>query len=172
MLKGIKTILFTSNLSTTSRVAFSHAAVLATQLNAKIILLHVIEKLPDNYESRMMGLFGSSKWQKVLLQHKEEARHALVGKVSHKQMIRSALSEFCRESGIGEEQCRLPQSEIVVKEGDVIDEILLQAEGHSCDLVIMGASKGLLSGSSVGHNIKAVLKKSKIPTLVVPTGQD
>jgi nucleotide-binding universal stress UspA family protein len=61
MLKGIKTILFTSNLSATSRTAFSHAAVLATQLGAKIVLLHVIERLPENYESRMMGLFGYSK---------------------------------------------------------------------------------------------------------------
>lgn len=172
MIKGVRTILFTSNLSATSRVAFSHTAVLATQLNAKIVLLHVAEKLPENYESRMMGLFGSSKWNKVLLQHKEEARHALVGKVTHKQMIRTALSEFCRESGIGTDQCTLPQSEIVVTEGDVVDEILSQGAEHSCDLIIMGASKGLLSGSSVGHNIKSVLKKSKIPTLVVPTGQD
>lgn len=172
MLKGIKTILFTSNLSATSRVTFSHAAVLATQLNAKIVLLHVTEKLSENYESRMMTLFGFSKWNEVLLQHKEEARHALVGKVSQKQMIRSALSEFCRESGIGKDQCNLPQYEVVVKEGDVVDEILRQATEHSCDLIIMGASKGLLSGSSVGHNIKSVLKKSKIPTLVVPSEHD
>jgi nucleotide-binding universal stress UspA family protein len=172
MLKGIKTILFTSNLSATSRVTFSHAAVLATQLNAKIVLLHVIEKLPENYESRMMGLFGFSKWNEVLLQHKEEARHALVGKVSHKQMIRSALSEFCRESGIGKDQCKLPQSDILVTEGEVADEILRQATEHSCDLIIMGANKGLLSGMSVGHNIKSVLKKSEIPTLVVPSEHD
>lgn len=172
MLKGVKTILFTSNLSATSRATFTQAAVLATQLNAKIVLLHVIEKLPENYESRMMGLFGPSKWQSVLLQHKEEARHALVGKVTQKQMIRSALNEFCRESGIGNDQCKLPQNEIVVREGDVVDEILQQAADHSCDVIIMGASKGLLSGSSVGHNIKTLLKKSTIPTLVIPSGQD
>lgn len=172
MLKGIKTILFTSNLSATSRVTFSHAAILATQLKAKIVLLHVIEKLPENYESRLMGLFGSAKWHEVLLQHKEEARHALVGKVSHKQMIRSALSQFCREADIDNDQCALPGNEIVVTEGEVVDEILRQATEHSCDLIIMGAGKGLLSGTSVGHNIKSVLKKSKIPTLVVPCDQD
>jgi nucleotide-binding universal stress UspA family protein len=172
MLNGIKTILFTSNLSATSRVAFSHAAVLATQLKAKIVLLHVIEKLPENYESRMMGLFGFGKWQEVLSQHKEEARHALVGKVSHKQMIRSALSEFCRESGIGYDQCGIIEHQIVVTEGDVAEEILLQAKEHACDLIIMGVNKGLLTGLSVGHNIKSVLKKSTIPTLVVPSEHD
>ena len=32
----------------------------------------------------------------------------------------------------------------------------------------MGAGEGLLSGSAIGSNIKAVLKKSKVPVLVVP----
>ena len=172
MLKGIKTILFTSNLSATSRATFSNAVVLASQFKAKIVLLHVIEKLPENYEGRMMGLFGSSKWREVLLQHKKEARHALIGKVSQKQMIRTALSEFCRESGIDNDQCGTIENEIVVTGGDVVEEILLQATEHACDLIIMGANKGLLSGSSVGHNIKSVLKKSKIPTLVVPCEQN
>jgi nucleotide-binding universal stress UspA family protein len=171
MSKGIKTILFTSNLSAISRVTFGHAAVLAAQLKAKIVLLHVIEKLPENYESRMMGLFGHSKWNEVLLQHREQARHALVGKVSPRQMARTALSEFCRESGIGNEQCGILDNEIVVREGDVVEEILQQAVEKSCDLIILGAGKGLLSGTSVGHVIKSVLKQSKIPTLVVPSGE-
>ena len=171
-LKGIKTILFTSNLSETSRVAFGHAALLASQLNAKIVLLHVIEKITDSYESRMVGLFGEHKWHEILGQHKAEAQHALIGKISSRQMIRTALSEFCRESGIGEEQCGVIQNEIVVKEGDVVDDILQQAAEHECDLIIMGASKGLLSGTAVGHNIKSVLKRSKVPTLVIPTGQN
>lgn len=172
MLKDINTILFTSNLSATSRVSFGHAAVLASQLKAKIVLLHIIEKLPENYESRMTGLFGQAKWHEVLLQHKEEARHALVGKVSPRQMARTALSEFCRESGNGNDQCASFPHEIVVKEGDVVEEILQQAAEHSCGVIIMGAGKGLLSGTSVGHIIKSVLKKSKIPTLIVPSGQE
>jgi nucleotide-binding universal stress UspA family protein len=172
MAKVVKTILFTSNLSETSRIAFSHAALLASQLNAKIVLLHVIEKMPDSYESRMMGLFGENKWRDILDRHKAEAQHALIGKISSRQMIRTALSEFCRESAIGEDQCGVTPHEIVVKEGDVVEDILQQATEHGCDLIIMGASKGLLSGTAVGHNIKSVLKRSKIPTLVVPTGQD
>ena len=170
MLKSIKTILFTSNLSDTSRVTFNHVAVLATQLNAKIILLHVIEKMPENYDSRLRGLFGVTEWSNILLKNKEEARHALVGKVTPKQMVRTALSEFCREANIENDKCGVFQYEIIVKDGEVVEEILAQAAEHSCDLIGMGASKGLLSGTSVGHNIKAILKKSKIPTLVVPTG--
>jgi nucleotide-binding universal stress UspA family protein len=172
MLQGIKTILFTSNLSDTSRVAFGYTAILAAQLQAKIVLLHIMEKLPENYESRIMGLFGSTKWQEVLSQHKEEARHALVGKVSPKQMVRTALGEFCREAGVASDGCGTMQNEIVVTEGDVVEEILRQAKDHACDLIVMGAGKGLLSGTSVGNNIKSVLKKANTPTLVVPSGKE
>jgi nucleotide-binding universal stress UspA family protein len=172
MLKGIKTILFTSNLSETSRIAFSHVALLATQLNAKIVLLHVIEKLPESYQSRIMGLFGDEKWSEIVSRHKEEAQHALIGKISSRQMVKTALSEFCKESGIGGDQCGVTQNEIVVLDGDVVETILQQAAKHACDLIVMGASIGLLNGTAVGHNIKTVLKRSKIPTLIIPTGQD
>ena len=171
MPSGIKTILFTSNLSETSRVAFGQAALLSAQLQAKIVLLHVIEKIPESYESRIMGLFGETQWAEILTRHKEEAQHALIGKISSRQMVRTALNEFCRETGIGEDKCGVGQSEVVIKEGDVIETILETAAEHACDLIVLGASKGLVSGTAVGHNIKSVLKRSKIPTLVIPTGQ-
>ena len=67
MFQDIRTILFTSNLSATSRFTFNQAAMIASRFDAKIILLHVIEKMPENYESRMAGLFGSyAKWQNLL----------------------------------------------------------------------------------------------------------
>ena len=172
MSKGIKTILFTSNLSETSRVTFNHTGILASQLNAKIILLHVIEKIPFNYESHIIGLFGEEQWDEILTRHREDVQHALIGKISSRQMVQTALSEFCREAGIDKDSCGGSQHEIVIKEGDVVETILRQAAEHECDLIVLGASKGLLSGTSVGHNIKSVLKRSKIPTLVVPTGQN
>lgn len=50
----------------------------------------------------------------------------------------------------------------------MVEVILEQAAEKECDLIVMGASEGLLSSSSVGSNIKSVLKNSKIPVLVVP----
>ena len=170
MTKRIETILFTSNLSETSRIAFNHVALLAAQLNAKIVLLHVIEKAPESYESRLKSLFGESKWNEILLHHREEAQHALIGKISERQMARTALSQFRRELNSGDGRESDVQDQVIVIEGDVVETILQQAEEHHCDLVALGASKGLISGTAVGHNIKSVLKKAKIPTLVIPTG--
>ncbi|MBU1565199.1 MAG: universal stress protein [Proteobacteria bacterium] len=168
MTNAYKTILFTSNLSTASRVAFKQAAMLANQFGAKLVLLHVMEKISGGYEGYVASVFGQDKWGEVLKNNREEAKHSLVGKVSPKQMVRAALNEFCKENEPGTESQEIPNNEIVVKEGDVVGVILQQAAQYKCDLIVMGASEGLLSGSSVGNNIKSILKKSKIPVLVVP----
>ena len=172
MAKQIETILFTSDLSETSRVAFGHVATMAAQLNAKIILLHVLEKIPETYEFRLKSLFGESSWDDIMVNHKEEAQHSLIGKISERQMVRTALSEFYRESDAlsADGSDSSAQDQIIVMEGDVIATILQQAEENKCDLITVGASRGLLSGTSVGRNIKSILKKAKVPTLVIPTG--
>jgi nucleotide-binding universal stress UspA family protein len=169
MSNDYKTILFTSNLSTTSRVAFKQAAILANQFDAKLILLHVMEGAPSgSYEGYVSSLFGQDQWQQILKNNKEEAKHALVGKVTPKQMVRTALSEFCKDTTKKDESHVIPNYEIVVKDGDVVETILKQAIESKCDLIVMGAGEGLLSGVSVGKNIKSTLKKSKVPVLVVP----
>ncbi len=168
MSNAYKTILFTSNLSLASRAAFKQAAMLAIQFDAKLILLHVMEGTSSSYEGYVSSLFGQENWQQILKNNKEEAKHALVGKVTPKQMVRTVLSEFCKENKKEDEDYVIPNYEIVVKDGDTVGVILKQAAEFKCDLIVMGASEGLLSGISVGKNIKSVLKKSKVPVLVVP----
>ncbi len=164
-----KTILFTSNLSNASRIAFKQAAMLAEQSGANLILLHIMEGQPSgSYEGYVSSLFGHDAWQKIVRNNREEAKHALVGKVTPKQMARTALSQFCKENQNPDEDYEFSNYEIVVKNGDVVEIILEQAVENNCDLIVMGASEGLLSGISVGKNIKSILKKSKIPVLVVP----
>ncbi len=164
-----KTILFTSNLSNASRIAFKQAAMLAKQSGAKLILLHIMEgETSGSYEGYVSSLFGHHAWQEIVRNNREEAKHALVGKVTPKQMVRTALSQFCKENQNQDEDYEFPNYEIVVINGDVVEVILKQAVEHKCDLIVMGAGEGLLSGVSVGKNIKSILKKSKCPVLVVP----
>jgi len=168
MSNDYKTILFTSNMSDTSRVAFKQAALLANKFQAKVILLHVMEGPSSSYEGYVMSLFGQDKWQQVLQNNRDVAKHALVGKVSPRQMVQTALNEFCKENEADEEYPTIPEFQVVVKEGDVIETILKQAREFNCDLIVMGAGEGLLSGVSVGRHIKTVLKRAKVPVLVVP----
>lgn len=168
MSNGYKTILFTSNLSQASRVAFKQAAILANQFNAKLILLHIMEGPSGNYEGFVSNLFSQDQWQQILKNNRDEAKHALVGKVTPKQMARTALSEFAKGDTEDDADYEIPDYEILVKDGEVIETILSEAKESAADLIIMGSCEGLLSGLSVGKNIKSVLKKSKVPVLVVP----
>ncbi len=170
MANEYKTILFTSNLSQASLVAFDHAALLAKQFDAKLILLHVMESPSSSYEGFVSNLFSQDQWQQILKNNRQEAKHALVGKITPKQMARTALSEFAKGETRDDDEYEIPSSyEIVVKEGEVVGTILEEVKSLHCDMVVMGASEGLLSGNSVGKNIKAVLKKAGVPILVVPT---
>jgi len=163
-----KTILFTSNLSENSRYAFMHAAALAKRFSSKIVLLHVIDKMPGQLHYRISMLFGEERWNEMLKEHMKEASRSLAGKVSSKELIQVALDGFYDAEGISRAERGSAEHEVLIKEGEVVETILKQCELSRCDLIVMGASKGILSGASVGNNIKSVLKAAKVPVVVVP----
>ena len=168
MIKGIKHILFTSDLSAISRHAFNYAAMLAMQFKCKITLLHIIENLPDPLENQLQVLFGKSEWEEILNNRMQTAQNLLIGKLSNNDMIRAALSQFCYEAGIKDDECGYIDHDIIVREGDVADSILTHAIDLGCDFVVMGASKGIVNRSSIGPKIKSVLKNANVPVVVVP----
>lgn len=170
MLKSIKTILFATNLTKNSIPAFEAAVTLALTFKARIVLLHVMEKLPDYVEGRLAGLLGEERWNQMMQAHQTEVRQILIGKRSSSKLIRQALEHFCSEAGLDDDACSGYQSrEIVVAEsGDVAERIIENAIAQDCDLIILGAHEGLFTKQSLGVTVKSVLKKSKIPVLVVP----
>jgi nucleotide-binding universal stress UspA family protein len=169
MLRKIKTILFTTNLSETSRAAFNCAVLLATQCGARIIILHVVEK-QSTFESHAMALFGKEKWEAMMDKHRKAAEQALIGKINRKETIQSALEEFCHDARIANDQCGYVEKEIVIKEGGIVENILEQAEAYGCELIVMGASRGLLVDTTIGIHIKSVINRASVPVLVIPPG--
>ncbi len=163
-----KTILFTSNLSENSRYAFTHAARVARSFGSRLVLLYVIDQMPRQLQYRISSIFGEHRWKEILNRHMTEAKRALTGKVSSKQMIHVALNAFFDDEGISGAGGDLGGHEVIVKEGEIVKTILEQSELSRCDLIVMGASKGLLSGTTLGSNIKSVLKGAKVPVMVVP----
>lgn len=134
--------MFATNLTDNCRDAFNHAAVMATQLNAKTVLLHTVEQLLESCVQRVIALFGENNWQNIMRKHKEDAQKILIGEISSNQIIKVALEQFCLETGIDEDACGYVQTEIVIKEGEVVDTILREADKHNCDLIAMEPVKG------------------------------
>lgn len=168
MFKPIKNILFATNLSETCKQAFDFAAVLATRFQATIILLHVLEKLPMSAEGQLKGLIGEKKWDELIASHEQDARQILIGKQSSGSLIRQALNHFCEEAGIDDASCGFHSREVVVSEGEVVEDVIHYAKNYNCDIIILGTREGFINNNTIGPTIKAIMRKSTIPVLVVP----
>jgi nucleotide-binding universal stress UspA family protein len=172
MYKGIKTILFATNLTQECVRAFDFAVILALKFKAKIVILHVIEKIPDYVEGRLEGLLGEDTWNEMQRSYENEAHQSLIGKRSSSKLIQKALEHLCIEAGIEGASGGYESQEIVIADGNVVDSIIKYSNEHASDLIILGSRESHLLSKSISTIFKTVLRRSKKPVLVVPADSD
>ncbi len=172
MFKQVSSILFATNLSESCREAFDFAAAMATRFQATIVLLHVMEKMPDYVEANLRHHLGKEQWAELQKAHERTAQEELIGKKSSNRLIREALDQFCSQVGIDDEVCGYNSREIVITEGSVVDDIIETSKKYNCDLIIMGTREGFLSNNTIGTVIKSVMRQSRIPVMVVPPTEE
>jgi nucleotide-binding universal stress UspA family protein len=165
----IKKILFTTDLSPQSRKSFDYAVSLAARYGARITILHVMEELSQYTRAYLKGFLGDERWEELQESHKQEARQILIGKKKEGAMIREALSEFCEDVKKDHRECDNMMDEIVVARGNVVDEIIAESQTRNCDLIVMGYYvRGKLEEAVVGSTPRRLMRRSKIPIMLVP----
>lgn len=164
----IKTVLMATNLQEYNKVAFDVASSIAIHHQANLVLLHVLETIPKSVEARLTWLFGEEERKKVLQLQTENAQKTLTGKSISSLVIQSALKNYCEKTGIEFAVGWKPTRNILVDEGDVVETILRNAYEIDAGMIVLGTHEGLFSKSSISRVVKNVLKKSKIPVLIVP----
>ena len=169
MIKPIKSILFATDLTPNCQQALDFTIAIATRFKATIYMLHVIEKLPDHLAGRLKGLLGNHQWESMVNSQQESAHKSLLGKQSTSSGIRESVRNFCNLEGLDDEACDFKSSEIIISDGDLVEEILSSAKKNECDMIVLGGHKSMFSKSSLGSTAKGVLKKSAIPVTVVPS---
>ena len=171
MVPDIKKILFTTDLSKNARYAFNYAARLASLNDAGIVILHVIEDTPQSIDSMLSGFLGTEKVEELRKDYEEDARSILIGKKKEHVMIRQALERFCQkaDSELADTVGAFETDEIIVKRGNVVEEIISQAETSNCDMIVMAYySRSMLTEALMGGKLRRVLKQAKKPVLLVP----
>jgi nucleotide-binding universal stress UspA family protein len=154
MIPQIKKILYATDLSKNSSYAFLYATDMAKRHDAKIVIIHVIEPIPQ-YAEVYTGITDEAKLNK-----KEEMVEEL----------KKHLQGFCKkaEAQIGP-PCVELVSEIFVPIGHPPEEILNAAEKESCDMIIVGShGKGFLAHTFLGSVSNAVLHRTKKPVFIIP----
>ncbi len=171
MKEDFKKILFATDLSNNCRHAFAYAANMAARYEGGITLLHVMESVPESLDSRLKGLLGKEQWEMLHSKHEHDARATLIGKKNELSTIHQALGTFSDTAQ--SEECRYTVENILVKDGHVVDTILETAQEEGCDLIVLGSNKTMFTESkSIGHRIKSILKRSRIPVIMIPPADE
>jgi nucleotide-binding universal stress UspA family protein len=173
MIPNIEKILFTTDLSKSSRHAFSYAISIADRYRASIRLLHVMEDVSHTTDVLLKDFLGEERWREINDSREQEARQILIGKKREGAMIRDALKEYCEEMKSDLADIRFTVEEIVIAKGNVVDEILSEAQGKRCDLIVMGYhTRGKLEEAVLGSTTRRVLRRSKTPVMLVQLVED
>ena len=158
MVPEIKNLLFTTDMSETSNFAFNYAASIANRYDATITILHVLKNSMPTQENLVTNVIGEKKWLDIVEQNKVEVV----------EDIRSRLEKFCEEVKAELPSCPFFMEEAIVRIGNPVEEIIREVNQNKYDLVIMGAhGHGAISGTVMGSVSRRVLRRSKIPVLVV-----
>ena len=163
MLPEIKNILYATDLSKNSAFAFRYAMRLADSLDAKITIVYILPMIDSAMEVPIIIQMGEDRYNKLM----EERSRETIEKI--KERLRGFTSREVTDPKKHQE--RVPS--ILVHEGDTVDEILKTGKRLKSDLIIMGAhGKGILSHTFLGTVPDKVLRRSRIPVLVVPIPKD
>jgi nucleotide-binding universal stress UspA family protein len=158
MLPQLKKILYATDLSENARHAYGYAASLAQQYEAQITILHVIEKLTAETFLQIEGYVGEKEWKKLQCEKQADFISAIKGR----------LGSFCDEISGELDACTFQVEKILVKEGVAADEILYQADLNDADAIVMGTRGfGMFKDALMGGTARRVLRRSRIPVLVV-----
>ena len=159
MIPQIKKILYGTDLTKNSSYAFYFATDLARTYNARIIILHSFEPIPPSlYVDPAFNDFFE------VFRREQNQKEIDVAK------IKDLLQKFCQntESRIGV-PCVDLVSEVIVKEGYPVEEILNTADTKGCDVIVLGShGKGWLKQAFLGSTASSVLERTRKPVYIIP----
>lgn len=157
MLPKLDTILYCTQMGPNSSYVFRQAYSLAKSLPAKIVVLHVMERLSRSQRAFVEGYSGQGSLEEFMERATDEAR----------LRIPKRIEEFCRKEMVDGDWHDVVKS-IIVVQGHAAEVIVEQAEATGADLVIIGASAdSSLLDRLTGNTAQKVIRSCPIPVLTV-----
>lgn len=162
-----KKILYTTDLSETGRYAFAHAASLAHTYKAELTVLHVLDEGPE-MASRLVGYMDEKLWEEIKKRDLEEAREILVKRKRDNAAIRQCVDDYCAQIQADTPGQPYVTYDIEITFGNPVEQIIGAAEKGGHDLIVMGnLGHSTLKDAVLGSNLQRVLRRAKVPVLVV-----
>jgi nucleotide-binding universal stress UspA family protein len=163
MIPQIKKILYATDLSKNSVFAFRYATKFAEKYDAEIVILHVIEPIPSVAKHYMKIYVDEANWGEKIRYEQDLAI----------ERIKKRLQEFCKQETQEAPQCLAQVSNILVRPGYPVEEILKAADEEHCSMIVLGThGKGFLKQTFLGSVAHSVLDRAKKPVFIVPLTQE
>lgn len=159
MKQTITHILCATDLSRHSAYTMCHAASLAASTGAKLHLVHAVQPLSDETRTALQMYMQTTGSGETL----EQARHDHV-----KAIMAERQKAFWQHVSEEDKDVQDQVASIELIDGYPAEVILRRAAELNCDLIVIGAHEHGFSHTFLGTVAKRVLRRSKIPTLVVP----
>lgn len=157
MLPDIKKILFATRLSENSRQALRYAFAVAKKFDAHITILHVVEPLSDEAMFAFAAYFDKEVEKELLVKRE----------TSVVEQMQQQVLEFC-ESEVGEDATCKRRVSVKVVKGYPEEQILKAVQDLQIDFLVMGAHEKGFTQAFLGNIAKRVLRRSQVPSLIIP----
>lgn len=159
MIPKITKILYATDLSANSAVAFCYAVNLAEKHNAQITMLHVLDNLAGTAQTLITSHLNEVQQDKIF---KDKIKYT-------SDWVREQLERFCkRESKDAPDLMSIIDS-IEVRGGFPAEEILQMTEELDFDVIVMAThEKGIIKNTFLGSTAKQVLRRTRKPVLIIP----
>jgi nucleotide-binding universal stress UspA family protein len=155
MIPQIRKILYATDLTKNSAYAFLYATDLAQRHDAKIAIIHAIEPLPP-----IVRFYGSLDEESKYYEHEKNI---------DAQLITDRIRGFCQKVDKQIRGCVELVSNILVRVGHPVEEILNASEEEGCDVIVLGShGKGFLKQTFLGSVSRSVLDRSRKPVFIIP----
>jgi arsenite transporter len=162
MIPTVHRILYATDLSESARQAMVWALNLATTYQASLAVLHVMPDLVEEMAEQMgydlAAHFGAEHLDSFNNQGRQSAEQRV------RDRIGSVLLEVQAELKLG----RGPDTDIIIKVGRPVREILATVQEGEYDLVVMGThGHGFIDELLIGSVARAVVQRSPKPVLTI-----
>jgi len=157
---GIKNILCCIAMAPSSERVLLRALMEADGHDANLHVLHIIPSFDATMATPIVSFMGEDKFKQLIEEHKAEATEAIKTNIL-------ALKEKILAENLEGSVDRVV--DIHVYEGDPELEVLNMTDKLKADMVVLGThTKGITQYTFMGSVAKKVLRRIKVPVLLVP----
>ncbi len=163
MVPKIKDILFATDMSANADHALAYCLGIARDSGAKVHVIHVLEPLSSDAVVTLQVFVQDEAVRTRAIQDRHQTIRAV---------LKKNQEEFLASLGEGDRDAYNRIESVELLEGHSADAILKRAQDLDCGLIVMGAHEQGTGHTFLGSTVKRVMRRSRLPVLVVPYAED